>query len=378
MRAQVKFGRVLGIEVGLHYSWFLIVLLITFSLADRFRTVDPQWNLGVVWGSAIITSILFFAGLLAHELSHSIVARAHDLPVRNITLFALGGVSQIEKEPTEASTEFWVAIVGPITSAVIGSILLLIAIGVGWTYGSDPATPPLAILVWLGFINLGLALFNMVPGFPLDGGRVLRAIIWWATKSAERATRVAARVGQLIGIAFIIYGVVRFFAGAGFGGLWLCFIGWFLLQAAGGSYFQFEAASLLDDLHARDLMSRDCTFVDANMKLQQFVDDYILRSSQRCFIVVDRGFTTGMITAQDVRTIDRTLWEAVPVRDAMRGINTLRAVNSDTPVLKAMEVMARENVNQVPVIDNQRIEGIVTRANILHVLQSRSQLKAAS
>ena len=378
MRAHVKLGRILGIEIGLHYSWFLIAILITFSLANRFRAVDPDWSLGIVWGSAIITSLLFFAGLLAHELSHSIVARAHDLPVRRITLFALGGVAQIEKDATEARTEFWIAIVGPITSAVIGVILLMVAIGLGWTYGSDPTTPALAILVWLGFINLGLALFNMVPGFHLDGGRVLRAIIWWVARSAERATRIAARVGQLIGMAFIIYGVVRFFAGAGFGGLWLSFIGWFLLQAAGGTYLQFEATSLLENLHARDLMSRDCTFVDANMKLREFVDDYVLRSSQRCFIVTEKGFTTGLITVKDVRSIDRSLWEGIPVRDAMRAINTLRAVNSDTPVSKAMELMAREDVNQVPVIDNQRIEGIVTRASILHVLQSREELKVAS
>src|SRR5690348_6086047 len=154
MRGNLKLGRILGIEVGLHYSWFLIALLITFSLANRFRAVDTDWSLWLVWGCAIITSLLFFAGLLAYELSHSVVARAHDLPVRRITLFALGGVAQIEKDATEARTEFWIAIVGPITSAVIGVILLLAAMGAGWTYGSDPTTPALAILVWLGFINL--------------------------------------------------------------------------------------------------------------------------------------------------------------------------------------------------------------------------------
>lgn len=217
----------------------------------------------------------------------------------------------------------------------------------------------------------------MIPGFPLDGGRVLRAIIWWVTGNAARATRLAARAGQLVGIAFIIYGVVRFFSGAGFGGLWLSFIGWFLLQAAGSTYLQFEAATLLEDLHARDLMSRDCSLIDADITLRQFVDDHILRSSQRCFIVVDRGLTVGLITAQDVRSVDRSHWETMRVRDAMRAINTVRAIKLDTPVLKAMELMARENLNQLPVIENQRIEGMVTRADILHVLQSRSELKAA-
>lgn len=331
-----------------------------------------------MWGSAVITSLLFFAGLLAHELSHAIVARSRNLPVRRITLFALGGVAQIEKDATDAGTEFWMGIIGPITSAVLGTLLLLIASATGWSYGTDPATPPMAILVWLGFINLGLALFNMIPGFPLDGGRVLRAIIWWITGNAERATRLAAKVGQLVGAAFIIYGVVRFFSGAGFGGLWLSFIGWFLLQAAGSSYLQHEATALLEDLHARDLMSRDCSSVAGDMSVQQFVDDYLLRSSQRCFIVMDGGITIGLITAKDVRSIDRSSWEMMRVRDAMRSISKVRSVGPETPVLKAMELMAREDLNQVPVIADHHVEGLITRASIMQVLQSRSELKAAS
>jgi Zn-dependent protease/predicted transcriptional regulator len=378
IRSHVKLGKLFGVKLGLHYSWLLIALLITFSLAARFQAVDADWSPALVWGSALVTSLLFFAGLLAHELSHAVVAKSFGLPVRSITLFALGGVAQIEKDATQAYVEFWMGIVGPITSAVIGLVLLAIARSIGWSYGSDPQTPGLAILVWLGFINLGLALFNMIPGFPLDGGRVLRAIIWWITGNVERATRSAAKVGQLVAIAFIIYGVVRFFSGAGFGGLWLSFIGWFLLQAAGSTYFQFEAAALLEDLRARDLMSRDCTWIDADLTLRQFVDEYILRSSQRCFIVIDKGLAAGLITAQDVRTVDRIRWDTTPVREAMRAIDAIRSVKPDTPVLKAIEVMARENVNQLPVIENQHIEGMVSRANILHVLQSRSELKAAS
>ena len=187
MKSNIRLGRFFGIEVGLHYSWFLIAFLITMSLASQFHA--GQRRIGarnVIWALSIVTAILFFAGLLAHEMSHALVARAHGLTTRAITLFALGGVAQIESEPADARTEFWVGIVGPFSSAVIGVICFLIAYGAGWRMGSTPNTPIDAMFVWLGYINLMLAAFNMIPGFPLDGGRILRSIIWWSTGNGER------------------------------------------------------------------------------------------------------------------------------------------------------------------------------------------------
>src|SRR5215510_13323312 len=183
MKAQIKLGRIFGVEIGLHYSWFIIALLITFSLADQFQLNNPRWTSTLRWGLAVVTAVLFFVSIVAHELSHALVAKARNLPVKSITLFALGGVAQIEKEATDAKTEFWMGIVGPITSAIIGFLLLGIALALGWTPMSGtpmstPDTPLLAMLVWLGYINITLAIFNMIPGFPLDGGRVLRAIAW--------------------------------------------------------------------------------------------------------------------------------------------------------------------------------------------------------
>src|SRR6476469_2470225 len=194
MKAQVKLGRIAGISVGLHYSWFIIALLIALSLVQRFRAVAPQWSITLVWMAAVVTSLLFFATLLLHELAHSLLAKARGLRVRAITLFALGGVSQIETEAADAKSEFWIAIAGPITSVVIG----LVAMGTAWLTvcqpSSEPVTPVISVLVWLGYINLMLAAFNMIPGYPLDGGRVLRAAIWWATGQADRATKIAARI----------------------------------------------------------------------------------------------------------------------------------------------------------------------------------------
>jgi len=206
MKAQIKLFRIWGIQIGLHYSWLLIALLVTLSLAGQFQATNPQWGANVVWVIAILTALLFFAAIVLHELSHAAIAKARGLPVKSITLFALGGVAQIEKEASDPKTEFWMGIVGPITSALIGGICLALAVLIGWDPTARHQSPQLAMLVWLGIINIALAVFNMVPGFPLDGGRVLRAIVWWITGNAERATRIAATTGQAIAFVFIIVG----------------------------------------------------------------------------------------------------------------------------------------------------------------------------
>jgi Zn-dependent protease len=198
----------------------------------------------VVWATAILTGLLFFARLIAHELSHALVARLRGIPIHKITLFLLGGVAQIEKEASDAKTEFWMAIVGPFTGGVLGLVLLCLAWVAGWAPRTQPGEHGVALLLWLGFINLGLAAFNMIPGFPLDGGRVLHAILWGSMHDADRSTRAAARVGQVVAVLFIGFGVIEFFQGAGVGGLWLAFIGWFLLQAASASYIQVRSRAL--------------------------------------------------------------------------------------------------------------------------------------
>src|SRR5579871_4563071 len=238
MRSHIKLGRIGGIEIGLHYSWFIIAILIALSLAAHFHQVQPGWSETVVWAASIITSALFFVTLLLHELAHSLVAKSRGLKVRAITLFALGGVSQIESEASDAKSEFWIAIVGPLTSLVIGGVLIAIARFTGAANGLEARDPISAVLLWLGYINVALGVFNMIPGYPLDGGRVLRAIIWWFNKKAQRSTILSAQVGQVVAVLFILYGLFRFFVAANFGGLWLAFIGWFLLDAARSTYVQ--------------------------------------------------------------------------------------------------------------------------------------------
>jgi Zn-dependent protease/predicted transcriptional regulator len=373
MQAQVKLGRVSGISVGLHYSWFIIALLIVLSLAGHFHAVNPHWSDGVLWSAAIVTGALFFVALLLHELAHSLLAKAHGLQVREITLFALGGVSQIESEASDAKDEFWIAIVGPITSAVIGAVLLVIARLAGWRSGTNPSTPVLAVLLWLGYINLGLAAFNMVPGYPLDGGRVLRAVIWWVTGNADRSTRMAAWIGEAVAFLFIVLGLFRFFVGENFGGLWLAFIGWFLLDASRASYVQVALMAALRGQRVADLMDRDSPTVEGHFSLEDFVHEYLLRSGRRSYVVVRDGQVTGLVTPHEVKGVSRELWPQTSVQSVMRPLDQLLTVTPETPALQALAIMGREDINQLPVMSNGRLEGMFSRSHVLRFLQTHAE-----
>ncbi len=374
MKANIKLGTVFGVELGLHYSWIVIALLIMFSLAGQFHAANRGWSNAVVWSAAILTSLLFFAGLFAHELSHAMVARARGLPVHKITLFLLGGMAQLEQEPSDATTEFWMAIAGPVASAVIGLTLLAIARVSGWVPWTTAQTPGVAILVWLGYINLILGAFNMVPGYPLDGGRVLRAVIWWITGSGDRSTKIAAQIGQWIGAGFIAFGIISFFRGGGFGALWFALIGWFLLQAAGASMMQLQVGSLLRGVRVSDVMSEDCPSVNGSMGLQEFVDEQLLKSGRRCFLVVEDHGVVGLITPHEVRNIERARWSMVTVHDAMRPVDEIHSLSPDASAMQAMEMMGRQDVNQIPIVVGGQLQGIVTRAHLLQVIHSRSEL----
>jgi Zn-dependent protease/predicted transcriptional regulator len=374
MQAQVRLGRLFGVDIGLHYSWFLIALLIMLSLGGHFYAIHPEWGGGVIWILAIVTGLLFFVALVLHELSHAVVAKARGLPVHSITLFALGGVARIEREAADPNTEFVMGIVGPITSAVIGAACLGLAWATDWTPMETPAAPLTAMLVWLGYINIGLAIFNMIPGFPLDGGRILRAVIWWKTGNAARSTRIAARVGQLVAIAFIAFGMIRFFLGEGFGGLWLAFIGWFLFDAASSSYAQVNVVEELRNIRVGDIMSRDCPTVHKDTLLQTFVEENLLRTGQRCFVVVDNGTIAGLITPSEVKETPHERWTTTTVGEAMRPLHQLKTIALDTPVTEALEIIGRDDVNQLPVTSNGHLEGVISRGHIMRLLQTRAEL----
>jgi Zn-dependent protease/CBS domain-containing protein len=374
MRSSIRLGRIFGIEIGLHYSWFVIALLITMSLASQFRESHADWGSNLIWALSILTAILFFVTLLAHEMSHAMVARSRGLTTKAITLFALGGVAQIEKEPEDAKTEFLVGAVGPFSSAVIGVLSLGIAWAMGWRMGAEPATPWSAMFVWLGYINLSLAAFNLIPGYPLDGGRILRSILWMSSRDALGATQRAAKVGKIIALLFIAFGIFQFFRGAGFGGLWIAFIGWFLLQAATASASSVALTEGLKGVRVSDVMTADCVMLDGNMNVEQFVEQYLLRSGKRCFVVQQNGEVSGLVTPHEIKALERPRWPYTTLVDIMRPLDQLHTVAPTTPVMDALETMGRDDVNQLPVVSGSHLDGIITRANVLQFLQTRAEM----
>ena len=323
MQAQIKVGGIAGISIGLHYSWFIIAVLITLSLAGHFHSVTPRWSDTVVWSSAIITGLLFFAALLLHEMAHSLVAKAYGLKVRSITLFALGGVSQIESEASDAKSEFWIAIAGPLASARY------------WLcFSTNRDTVRLAARkrTWYSRHGCGaLARLHQYhasrvqhdPRISARWRSYLAGYHLGITHNADRSTRLAAQMGQAVAFIFIMLGLYRFFAGANFGGLWLAFIGWFLLDASRRSYVQVELMEGLRGRPVADIMDRDCPTVEGHLSLQDFVQEYLLRSGRRCFAVVQNGRLSGLVTPSEVERVERERWAQTSVQAVMRPLSQL-------------------------------------------------------
>lgn len=371
MRSHIGLGRVCGIRVGLHYSWFLIALLLVLSFSANFHQHYPNWGIGALGAWSVVTTVLFFVSLLLHELSHSVLARRYGLRVREITLFALGGVSQVEGELPSAGCEFRIAIAGPLTSAAIGAVCLA-AIQLP---GLALAAPAGTMLSWIGYINLSIAAFNMLPGYPMDGGRVLRSFLWWRSGNLERATRTAAATGTGLAIAFIVIGILDYFRGGGLGGLWIAFLGWFLLQASRENYLEVSLKEELRGVRVSDVMASDAASVDGHLTVQDFVDHELLRTGRRCFLVREHGKVVGMVTPHDVRRVDRGEWATTAVEVLMHPLDTMRSVEPESSLLEGIEAMARADLNQVPVMKNGSLVGLLSRAEVVAFLQTKTELE---
>lgn len=370
---SVKLTTIREIEVGLHYSWFIIFFLITVSLTARFSAEHPQWTLAEHYGIGIATSLLFFVSILLHELAHSFVALAKRIPVRSITLFVFGGVAQIGREPDRPMTEFQIAIAGPIASALLALVFGTVAVLAG-----ERSEHLAALGGWLASINLLLAAFNLLPGFPLDGGRVFRAALWQITGNLSRATRMAARTGQAMGYAFIFFGIWTGFTANWFGGLWLAFIGWFLLNAAQESVTQVSVRSALSGLRAEDVMARDLSTVDDRMSLADLVHEHVFRTGRRCFPVARNGRLQGLVTLHHIKAVPQERWSDTAVGDAMTPAAKVRVADPGTPVLDVLRIMEGEDVNQVPVVSGGGLVGMLTRDQVLRVLSARMELEASA
>lgn len=382
-------GRILGIEIEIDRSWLFIFVLVTWSLAASFSTVHRDWSPALRGATALAGSLLFFASILAHELSHSLVARARGLPVHRITLFLFGGVSNLEREPASPATEFLMALVGPVSSLLIGVVLS--ALGRAWVGtmpGSltEPATtlarlgPIPTLLFWLGPVNVLLGLFNLIPGFPLDGGRVLRSILWAATGDLQRATRWAAAAGQAIGWLFIFAGISAVFGaslpllGAGVvNGLWLAFIGWFLNNAAAASQRRVVIDHLLENLAVSRFMRREVPSVPSDMPLSALVYDRLLGTDERSFAVFDGDVLAGSVSQEDVRKVPRDRWDSTPVRDVMTPTDRLGALAPGQPAADVYRQLIDRGIRQLPVLEGGRLLGFFRLRDVARWLELQQQ-----
>ncbi len=374
MQPLIRIGRIAGIEIGVHYSWLLIAVLITGSFIGYLSDTHRLWPARTIWSAAIVISALFFLSIMLHGMAHALVARAYGMHVRTITLFALGGVTRIEKQAANPIAEFWMGLAGPLMSAALGMLCAWLASWLARGSNIVSIPPVAAILLSLSSLNLMLAMFNLIPGFPLDGGRILRAILWWIGGDEIRATRIASRVGQGVAVLMFALGLWEFLSAASLSGIWLGLLGWFLLDAATASYVQAEVLTGLSNVRVGDLMSHECLTVPADLSVQRFAEEYVLQTGRRCYAVEDRGEIVGMITPADLAKVERMRWYHTPVIQVAHLLHELRSVSPDTPVVEALQTMGREDLNQLPVIAAGRMEGMLSRSHILQALETRGEL----
>ena len=369
-RGSIRLGTIFGIEIRLDYSWFIIFFLITWSLAaHRLPMMSPAWSTAAYWIVGIITSILFFSSVLIHELAHSMVALRQGVPVHSITLFIFGGAAQIAQEPKQAKDEFMMAFAGPAASLILSGIFWGL-----WLILHNTNEALVTILSWLGSVNLMLAIFNFIPGFPLDGGRVLRAIIWGITHDFKRATQIASAIGRGIAFLFIFVGIWMIFSGNWVNGLWIAFIGWFLENAATASYRQVALRDILQGHTASEVMTTDCPNVLGNLTLDKLVNDYILYTTRRCFPVVENEKVKGIVTLHHVKDIPREEWHGTKVEDVMTPFDQMKKVGPKDGLYDILEMMTSEDINQLPVVEDSRLIGIVARDNILAFIHTKAEL----
>ncbi|MBI2849292.1 MAG: site-2 protease family protein [Chloroflexi bacterium] len=371
MIGSLRIGTIKGISIGIHYSWVFIFVLITWSLANHyFPSQYPNWSFTTNLVVGVITSFLFFGSVIFHELSHSFMALRYNLPVKSITLFIFGGVAQIGREAKNPQDEFWIAIVGPLSS-----VCLAVFFGIVWLLSREVSEPIAALSTYLGTINLLLAGFNLIPGFPLDGGRVLRAIVWKINNQLVASTRIASIIGQGVAYLFMLGGLVFIFRGSVFDGLWFIFIGWFLNHAAESSYRQVLLQDALKGVSVRGIMTKDFETVDPSTPITELVTNHVLRHNLHAFPVVYDSQLKGIITLHDIKKVPHEQWPFTKVAQAMTDGSLLRVVDPNDDVALAFQILHETDVGQLPVVEFGQLVGLLTRSDLLHFVNIRSSLR---
>jgi Zn-dependent protease len=377
-----------GIDVRIDWTWLIIFALVTYSLGNMFGQFHSDWDSTLRWGLAVVSALLFFGSVLAHELAHSLVSQARGNPVNSITLFLFGGVSSIREEPDTPQGEFLMAVLGPVTSLVIGGGLLLIggAIGGPLALVGQPSeimpqlSPVRTIILWLGSINVGLGVFNLIPGFPLDGGRVLRSALWGITDDLRRATRWASWVGQGFGWLFIAGGIsmvfgatIPFFGSGLSNGLWIAFIGWYLNNASSQSYQQVVVQDILEGVPVKRMMRSDPPTVSPATSVESLVNEHIMGSDDHAFPVVDQGEVVGIVTLDDVRSTNQAAWGSTSVQDIMTPHDQCTVLEPDEDAGDALTKLATCDVRQLPVLEGKRLAGVLRRQDLIQWMRLHSE-----
>ena len=364
-----------GFQVGLDWSWLILAVLITWTLSSGvFPSYYPGLTPEAYWSMGVIAALGLFASIILHELAHAMVARRYGLPIRRITLFIFGGVADMEAEPDRPAVEFWVAIAGPIASFLVGLVCWLLLQAAG---GVGAAVPVAGVLAYLATINVILAAFNLVPAFPLDGGRILRAILWYWKGSLRWATRIASAIGGGFGLLLIVLGVWRVLIGDFVGGMWWFLIGLFVRFAAQASYQQVLVREGLRGVPVRRIMAADPVAVPPDITVAQLIDDYVYRHHHSMFPVVENGRLIGCVGMHDIKRQPRERWSATAVTEIMQPCSATTAISPDMDAMEVLTLMSRTQNTRLLVTEGDRLIGVVTLRDLMKFLTAKLNLEEA-
>ena len=368
-KGSITIGKLSGITINIDYSWFFIFLLVTWSLAfSYFPSAFPDWSTAQAIAAGLVTSLLFFASVLAHELGHSITAQKHGIPVRSINLFIFGGLANITREPDKPGTEFKIAIAGPLTSIVLGIVFWVL-----YFFLPSPRFDGVAeIAYWLGLMNLTLAVFNLLPGFPLDGGRVLRAIIWKVSNNPHKATQWVTNIGKAIAYLMIAAGIVIMLTGNIINGLWLAFIGWFLSNAASGSSRRVSVQQELQKFTVAELMKTNYVKIPAYISIEDMYNQYIRQNRKSYLVITSGNETLGLVNMHLLRNMDKQQWSIKTASEVMTPLSRLRYLSPEADLIAALRVFQEEKVDLLPVVREGEIIGLIAYDDLVDFVNKKS------
>ncbi|MDV6343789.1 site-2 protease family protein [Nitrosomonas sp. Is37] len=365
LESSFRLGTVFGIRIGVHYTWVIVFFLLISSLFAVFRNAHSEWSSHATLLTALLATLLFFVSIILHELGHSLIAIARGIKVRAITLFVFGGVAQTEKDADTAATEFFIAIAGPLVSFALAGLFYLLKL---WLMPySETAT---AVLDWLTTINLVVAIFNLIPGFPMDGGRVFRALVWRITGNAVKGMEWAVMSGKIVAYGLMVTGMlVALQPAALINGLWLIGISWFLLAVAEDSKRAYFREHLAGHVSVGDVTQKEVPTIAADMSILDWIDKKMLLTGHRACLVIKDNQTIGLVSLSDIVKCPREQWSSTPVREIMTPLKRLYIAKPNNSILEVLQIMNEYGINQVPVVDEGKIVGWIDREHILKILQ---------